>query len=121
MWINIRGTQLPQINCMVNRLMAVPCHQDLSSLIHSRRHRRQDRPGASIDTVKTLRHTIKPCDILLGPFQNILSMMQVIKPVNLRNIPLHRKIPLHSQRIPLMPRHMKRIKITLTVRFQFLV
>ena len=121
MWINIRGTQLPQINCMVNRLMAIPCHQDLTTLIYSRRHRRQNRPGTSVNTVKTLRHTIKPCNILLGPFQNILCMMQVIEPVDFRNIPLYRKISIHSQWISLMPGHMKWVKITSAVCLQFFI
>ena len=106
---------------MVHRLVTVPGHQNMSAFFHSRRYRCQNRPGASINTVKTLLHTVDPCNILLGPFQNIFRMMQVIESVNFRNIPLHRKITVYGQRIPLMSGHMKRVKITLTIRFQFLV
>ena len=95
--------------------MTIPCDQDLASLTRSRRHRSQNRPGTSINTVKTLRHTIEPGNILLGPFQEILRMMQIIESVNLRNISLHRKISVHSQRIALMSGHMKRVKITSAV------
>ena len=74
-WINIRHLEIPQICRMINRFMAVSGDQNLSASAYSRRHCCQNRPGTSINTVKTLRHTIEPGNILLGPFQEILRMM----------------------------------------------
>ena len=103
--------QSSQISCVINCLMAVSCHQYLTAPGRTRRHSGQNSRRAAIYQIPCLMRPIQRGSPLLSLQQNPFGVVQIVKPINLSYVNQIRIFHRPRTKLPLMPRHMKRIVI----------
>ena len=124
--IQINRHQPPQINAVVNRLVAVARQNQLPALRHCCRNCGQKPCRASVDTVVTAIRAIQRRRLFLRVFQNSFGIVQIVKTVDLCNVQSRRslqrlrKIRQRLCKPPFMSRHVKGIVIAVCISRQTL-
>ena len=94
---------------MVSRFMAAPCHQNRLPAFCTRRNRGKNSARAAVYQIKGLLRTVQLCGSSLRLQKYRFRVMQVVKPVDLRDI--NRIRVTEQMEISFMSRHVKRVKV----------
>ena len=104
---------------MVSRFMAAPCHQNRLPAFCTRRNRGKNSARAAVYQIKGLLRTVQLCGSSLRLQKYRFRVMQVVKPVDLRNI---NRIRITEQmEISFMSRHVKRVKVRSAIGRELLI
>ena len=111
--IQIGRLKSPNLYCMIGRLMAVSRHQDPTFVGSASGNSRQDPCRAAVYQIIGLLGAVEAGCSLLAFLYDPCSMMQVVKPFDLRNI----QIPHFRQCScpPFVSRHVKGVILRLTI------